>query len=375
MIPLSEPLFQGNEWKYLQECLDSGWVSAAGPLTSKLEAHISKRLNSREVIAVSSGTSALHLSLLAAGVSFGDLVLVSDYSFIASANVIRYVGADPIFMEVHPDTWQANPIALEEWLEAHCRMQDQHCIHIPSGRKISAMILVHAYGQMADIYAFQKIAHQWGIRMIEDAAGAIGSRLKGEHAGRIAEFGSISLNGNKLITAGGGGLVLCQNSEKGNYIRHISRQAKAEGTTYQHTEVGYNYRLPDLMAALALAQFEVLNEYLVRKKSIAIRYFEAFPEFDWQQIIPDSDSNYWMIAFRTKHKEAMISKLQAQGIQAKEGWYPLHLQTPFQGCLFAGNPKFSKEIYNEVVCLPSSVGLKESEIETVGKIVHDFLNQ
>lgn len=369
MIPLSEPLFQGNEWKYLQECLDSGWVSAAGPLTSKLEAQVSKSLSAPEVVAVSSGTAALHLALLAAGVLSGDLVFVSDYSFIASANVIRYVGADPIFMETDPFTWQANPQAIEEWLIQNCENRDTHCIHKSSGKRIQAMILVHAFGQAADVQAFQTLASSWGFHLIEDAAGAIGTQLKGKYAGSLAEMGCISLNGNKLLTAGGGGLVVCQNPEKGNYIRHLSRQAKEEGTNYQHTEIGYNYRLPDLMAALALAQFEVLEEYLARKKSIATRYFEAFPEFEWQRAIPDSQPNYWMIAFRVKHKEALISKLQAQGIQAKEGWYPLHLQKPFRGSLFAGNPQLSKDIYNEVLCLPSSVGMSQEELEFVVEMV------
>jgi len=375
MIPLSEPLFQGNEWKYLQDCLDSGWISAAGPLTAKLEQAFSQHFQAPDAVAVSSGTAALHLALKAAEVQAGDLVLVSDYSFIASANAIRYCGADPVFMETDPETWQANAEAVAEWLTQHCEKRKEACFHVESGKRIQALVLVHAYGQLADAFRFKEISQAWGIRMIEDAAGAIGSLLQGKSAGTIAEFGCISLNGNKLITAGGGGIVFCQNAEAGTYIRHLSRQAKEEGLEYQHDELGYNYRLPDLMAAIALAQFEVLNDYIARKQSIYQQYQQALPKCNWQKLIPNSEPNHWMIAFRAIHKDALLKHLMQQGIQARAGWYPLHLQKPYQHCLFAGNPQHTIDIYNQVICLPYSVGLKESEIETVGKIVHDFLNR
>lgn len=365
MIPLSEPLFEGNEWKYLKACLDSGWISAAGPLTSQLEKRFSHLLKTEGMVALASGTAALHLALKASHVQEGDLVLVSDYSFIASANVIRYCGADPIFMETHPETWQADPLALSNWLDRHASRQDNTCYHLESGRKIAAMIVVHAYGFPADVMAFSDISNTWNIPWIEDAAGAIGSKIHDQEVGTFAPFGAYSLNGNKILTAGGGGLLACKSKHDETYIRHISRQAKTEGAHYIHDEAGYNYRLPDIMAAVALAQSERLEAFLSRKQEIALQYRHSLPHLHWQKHGPESAPNYWMLAFRTPQKTRILHHLIEQGIQAKEGWYPLHLQPPYRGSLFAGNPANTIDIYNQVVCLPSSVGLKAEELEQV----------
>lgn len=369
MIPLSEPSFEGHEWKYLKACLDSGWVSAAGPLSEQLERVIQEQTGAGAAVAVASGTAALHLSLLAAGVMPGDLVLVSDYSFIASANVIRYCQADPVFMEVDPHTWQANPDAVAEWLETECHLTDLGCYHQKSGRKVSACILVHAMGRPADTHRMLEVLHPRGIVLIEDAAGALGSRIGNQQVGTLADFGTISLNGNKIITAGGGGIVLCRDAAQARVLHHLSRQAKVAGTAYRHDAVGYNYRLPDLMAALALAQLEQLPEFLRRKQALMEAYRATLPEVQWQEDLDDTTPNSWMIAFRTPHRQALLQHLHQAGIQAGEGWYPLHAQPPYQNSLFAGDPAPGLLLGREVVCLPASVGMDVARVgEIAGKI-------
>lgn len=367
MIPLSEPHFYGNEWKYLKDCLDSGWISAAGPLSTQLEKEFRNICHSPEAVVVSSGTAALHLSLITCGVTPGDLVLVSDYSFIASANVIRYCGADPVFMETSLHTWQADAGAVSEWLKKETISDSGSCVHIASGKKIPAMILVHALGNMADAIRFQQICDTHKISLIEDAAGALGAKIQEKSAGTTGRMGTFSLNGNKIITAGGGGVVLCKNKADADYIRHISRQAKSSTTSYVHDAIGYNYRMPDIMAALALAQLEQLPGFLKRKKEIHTLYRQELPQYIWPEILPGSEPNYWMNACRVKNKTKTLRMLNDAGILAGEFWKPLHTQAIFNSALSAGNLSHTTQIHTECISLPGSVSLKP---EDQASIIH-----
>jgi len=365
MIPLSEPEFKGNEWQKLKACLDSGWVSAAGPLSQILEQEAKAYTGAGDVVAVSSGTAALHLALIATGVQAGDLVLVSDLSFIASANVIRYCSAEPVFMETDSFSWQTNVHSTEEWLQKNAKVTEAGAIHKGSGKRISACVLVHAFGSPGNLRDFLPLLKSYAIPLIEDAAGALGSRLDSMALGTRGDFGIISLNGNKIITSGGGGLVYCKNPEDGKKIRHISRQAKVEGSAYLHDAPGYNYRLPDILAALALAQWEQLDAFLLRKQRIHLRYREALSAFTWAKEISGSQPNYWQNVCRVSDPKKFIEHLHSKGISASEIWLPLSRQPLFKQAMHIGTGAVAQEIHASSLCLPGSVGLRESEQEFI----------
>lgn len=373
-IPLSEPVFSEREMRYVQECIQSGWVSSAGPKTEALEDAVKAFTGSGDVVAVNSGTSALHLALLGAGVSASDLVLVSGMSFIASANVVRYCNAEPVFVDIDPFTWQADLNVTLKWLDGQCVFREGLTYHITSGKCIRAMILVHAFGFPAPALAFQHAFQARGIELIEDAAGAMGTRLEGIHVGTLGRFGCISLNGNKIITAGSGGLILCKNAQDGARLRHLSRQAKQANTAYTHDAIGYNYRMPDICAALALAQFEQLDSFLILKHRIMTTYRTALPELQWQVFDQGCSPNAWLNVCLVPDRDLWIQTLQEEKISAGEVWLPLNMQQMYHTNLSIQGCKNAVDIYRNAISIPGSVSLSSEQLDRIIKIMRDLIS-
>jgi perosamine synthetase len=356
MIPHSEPYFSGNEFAALSHCIDTGWVSSAGPAVVELSTAIKELTQSPGVLALNSGTSALHLALIGCGVQAGDYVVIPDFTFIATANAVKYCGAEPILLDVHPQTWQSDISLWIEWLNENGVKKEGKCFHKKTGRCIRASILVHALGYPADAFKWATVCKEWGIETVEDAAGALGSMLQNKACGTIGRFGVISLNGNKIITGGSGGLLLCRDINDLSYLHHLSTQARLEGDLYEHDAVGFNYRMNNLTAALALAQLETLNYRIEIKKKIYQGYRSYFSQGIWPEIIPSAQPNYWMVAFINPDKEELFQKCKSAGLEVRTLWKPLHLQVPYQNCERINKISFAEKIWKLGISLPTSIG-------------------
>src|SRR5439155_7054592 len=268
-LPLCVPHFRGNEWRYLKECIDTGWVSSVGAYVDRFERAVAARAGTRHAVAVVNGTSALHLALLAAGVGPDDEVLVSDLTFIAPANAVRYAGAWPVFIDAESAAWQIDVQKLADFLHKECDRRGGIVRNRATGRRVRAVLPVHVLGHTCDMDPILEIARRFELPVIEDATECLGADYKGQHAGALGDMGCFSFNGNKLITTGGGGMVVTDNAAWATHVKHLSTQAKADALEYEHDEVGYNYRLTNIQAALGVAQMEVLDEHIAAKRRIA----------------------------------------------------------------------------------------------------------
>jgi perosamine synthetase len=263
MIPLSVPSLNGNEWKYVKACLDAGWVSSAGPFVDRFEQEVAGYLGAKYAVATVSGTAALHIALLVAGVRTDDEVLVPTLTFIAPANAVRYVGAWPVFIDVEPDYWQMAPAAVRQFLSDECRKVNGEIRNRTTGRRIAAILPVHILGHPSDSDSIMEVAAEFGLHVVGDATEGLGARYKNRPVGNLADISCLSFNGNKIITAGGGGMIVTDRKDWADRARYLTTQAKDNPVEYEHSQVGYNYRLSNIHAALGCAQLEKLDEYVV----------------------------------------------------------------------------------------------------------------
>lgn len=325
-IPLSVPIIGATEKKYVNECLDSGWVSTAGPWVDRFEKEFAKVVGASSAVSVTSGTGALHLALLAAGVGPGDFVLVPTLTFIAPVNAVTYVGATPIFLDCDRSL-NLDLQAVEAFLKT-------------SSRKIKAIIAVHVHGNLVDIARLCTLADAQEIQVIEDATESLGSEWldSKKAAGMQGHFGCYSFNGNKILTAGGGGMVVAADPAQEKYIRHLSTQAKKDPIEFDHDDVGYNYRLTSLQAALGIAQLEQLEKRVHRKREIHALYQKLIEKKDLGQVIPEvtgTKSNHWLSAVRLMKPIALrevVSGMREEGIEVRPIWKLNHLQKPYVQC-------------------------------------------
>lgn len=384
-IPLSIPNFEGNERKYVDDAIDQGWVSTGGAYISKLEKNLADFLHTDNVAACQSGTSALHLSLVEAGVKPGDVVIVPPLTFIAAVNPVKYQFATPVFIDCD-DSFCMDPVKLKEFCENECEFDGQ-VLKYKNGI-VKAMVVVHVFGNMADMESILETAHKYNIKVIEDATEALGSKytegnLKGKYAGTIGDFGCFSFNGNKIITTGGGGAVTANKSETVEHIRYLSTQAKDDIHYYIHNEVGYNYRMTNLQAALGVAQLEELPEFIRRKQSNFELYKKLFSGFELGKIIDfreGTSSNKWFYSLeinRNKVNASMrdiITALQDKGIGTRAIWGLINEQIPY---LNEDTYKLEKAPYYAscILNLPSSTQITNNEIEYVVKQVMGVLEE
>jgi perosamine synthetase len=362
-IPLCDPSLDGREREYVDEVLRSGWVSSAGLFVNKFEAAFAERLGLPEAVAVASGTAALHLALLAVGVRPDDEVLVSSLTFIAPANAVRYAGAWPVFIDAEPDSWQMDLRIVREFLEKECRRTPEGLINRATGRRISAILPVHILGHPVDMEGLMEIATAHGLKVIEDATESLGAFSHGRAAGTIGHVGCFSFNGNKLITSGGGGMVVAGDSHALKQIRYLSTQAKDPGNEYIHQQIGYNYRLTNLQAALGFAQFEQLDDFLQRKRAISEIYHRGLGDvsgIEFQKEAGWAKSAWWLFTILAEGSRDLIAALAAEKITARPLWQPMHLSPAHAGSLAWPCP-VADRLFARGVSLPSSVALTEAD--------------
>jgi perosamine synthetase len=374
MIPLSVPNLSGNEWKYVKECLDTSWVSSVGSYVNKLEEEAAKFSNVEKAVATSNGTAALHISLIIAGVTSNDLVLLPNITFVAPANVIKYLGADPILIDVDENTWQLDVNLLREFLESHCEMIMDACYHRETKRRISAIIPVHVLGNMVDMEALIPLMESYNIAIIEDATEALGSTFNGKPAGSLGLLGCLSYNGNKIITSGGGGMILL-NSVLAQKAKHLTTQAKADHIEYYHDEVGYNYRLVNILAAIGLAQMEQLDSFIAKKRNISLRYTENLsdvPGFRSQVVKPKVQSNCWLYTACFDQSKKLMNYLAQHDIQTRPFWVPMNQLPPFMGDIYFHQNNISEKVYSKCLSLPCSTNLLEEDQQKVINCIRKF---
>lgn len=382
-IPLSVPNFEGNERKYVDDAIDQGWVSTGGAYITKLEQEMAKFLHTENVTACQSGTSALHLSLVEAGVKPGDAVIVPPLTFIAAVNPVKYQFATPIFIDCD-DSFCMDPIKLREFCENECVFDGEQLSY--QGKTVKALVVVHVFGNMADMVSILETAHKYNIKVIEDATEALGTKytsgpLCGKYAGTIGDFGCYSFNGNKIITTGGGGAVTANNPKVVDHIRYLSTQAKNDPHYYIHDEVGYNYRMTNIQAALGVAQMEELPEFIRRKQANYDLYCTLFEGFELGKMIgfrEGTSSNKWFYSLeinRDKVKATMreiITALEERGVQTRAIWGLINEQVPYQGEVaykMEKAPYYAARILN----FPSSTQITKAEIEYVAEQIKDVL--
>lgn len=365
-IPLCVPCLDGAEREWLLRALDSTFVSTVGPFVERFEQAFAAAVGAPHAVACASGTAAIHLALRALGVGPGDLVLCSDFTFIASANPIRHCGAEAAFVDASPDGWNLDPAALAEALDALAR----------EGRTPKALVAVHILGQPADLGPVVDACARHGVALVEDAAETLGGAYAADHphaacrgrqVGTIGRIGCFSFNGNKLITTGGGGMAVTADPALAARMKHLSTQAKLPGLAFVHDDVGWNYRLPNLNAALGLAQLERLPAFLARKRAIAARYRDLAAACGWihQPVLRGTVPSDWLASVLIgPARDALLARLVDAGIGARPCWLPVSEQAPYRGARRWGG-RFAHRLAAEALSLPSSVGLADADLDRV----------
>ena len=370
-IPLSAPFFSGNEWKYVKECLDTGWVSSAGTFVTRFERETGRYVGAQHAVAVSNGTAALHTGLRVLGVEAGDEVIVPSLAFVAAANAVVYCGAEPVFMDADPSTWHMDVNKLASFLESECDLTDGQCIHRRTGKRVRAILPVHILGMACEIDRIVEIARMYNLMVLEDAAEAIGVRYRGRSVGTFGDIGVFSYNGNKIMTTGGGGMLVTDVQAHAERARHLTTQAKSNPTEYVHDEVGFNYRMTNLQAAMGVAQLEQLDRFIERKRCIARAYKEGLGDLAGVRVMPDIDNcepTYWLYTIllpegTTLHERRdTIERLSRAGVEARSLWHPLHDLPPYVHCE-AYEIEASPRLFERSVSLPSSVGMSDAVLE------------
>lgn len=372
-IPLSVPNLKGKELEYVTEAIKTEWVSTAGPYITQFEKKVAEYVHVPTATACQSGTAGLHLSLITLGIQPGEEVLVPTLTFIAAVNPVRYMGAEPVFMDCD-DTLTMDPDKLRMFCEQECIFDGKSLINKTSKKKVTAIIVVHVFGNLADMEQIMEVAGKYHLKVIEDATEALGSYYKqgiynGRFAGTIGDMGVFSFNGNKIITTGGGGMVISQKAELAERSRFLSTQAKKDTVYFIHEEIGYNYRMTNLQAALGLAQLEQLEGFIETKKE---NY--GFYQKQGIQLLPFQNhirSNYWFYSYVSSDRDGLIHYLDQHHIQSRPIWKLIHTLTPYQK-----NQSYCIEkadwYYKRVVNIPCGSNLTKEDVKQVAEKIHSF---
>jgi perosamine synthetase len=364
-IGLHEPHFGGNEWAYVKECIDTGWVSSAGAYVNRFEQMLAEFTGAKHAIAVVNGTAALHLCLVLADVRAGDEVLVPTLTFIATANAVSYCGATPHFVDAGYANLGVDPATLGAYLADIAEMRGGECRNKRTGKRIAAILPMHVFGLPVDMDAVAEVCAPWGIKVVEDAAESLGSYYKGRHTGHSGMVAAFSFNGNKVVTTGGGGAVLTDDAELGRRAKHLSTTARvAHQWSFIHDEVGYNYRMPNLNAALGCAQLEQLPGFLERKRKLAARYQAAFARMAGVKVVSEpawGQGNYWLNAVLLEggnvgRRDELLAATNAAGLMTRPAWTLMHKLPVYAAC-----PRMdlavAEDIEARLINLPSSAML------------------
>lgn len=362
-VPLAVPVFIGNEKKYLNECIDSTFVSSVGKFVDRFEEDMANYTRCKRAVVCVSGTNALHMSLMLAGVERGDEVLTQALTFIATCNALSYIGAHPVFIDVDMDTMGLSPKAVREWLAKNAELKEGRCFNKHTGRCVKACVPMHTFGHPVHMDELIEVCNEYHIELVEDAAESIGSLYKGKHTGTFGKIGALSFNGNKTITTGGGGMMLFNDEELGAFAKHLTTQAKIPHRwEFRHDHIGYNYRMPNINAALGCAQLEHIEEYVASKRETAKAYdtfFKDIPDIDFFVEPQDTRSNYWLSAVILKDREAQQAFLQYtndNGVMTRPIWELMTRLPMFEHC---EHDDLVNTVWfaDRVVNIPSSVRL------------------
>jgi perosamine synthetase len=368
-IPLCVPNIGGAEWSYVKECLDSNFVSSVGPFVERFEGAIAGYVGAEHAVATVNGTAALHVALLVAGVEPDDEVLVSTLSFIAPANAIRYVGAWPVFIDADPHNWQMDPSRAIEFLERDCQWSAGELRNRATGRRVRAIVPVHILGHPVDLDPIVEAARKFGLAVVEDATESLGARYKGRMVGNVGDIACFSFNGNKLITTGGGGMIVTSNAEWADRARYLTTQAKDDPYEYIHGTVAYNYRLTNIQAALGCAQMMRIESFIDAKREIAAEYNAALSSIDGYTVMseaPWARSVWWLYSVRIDELKLGIgsrtlgSMLAKAGIQTRPLWQPLHI-SPAHARWSSRNCPQAELLASDVLSLPCSTAITLQE--------------
>mgnify|MGYP003633035634 FL=1 len=372
-IWLSSPHMGGNELKYVKEAFDTNWIAPLGPNVDNFEKELGGYLNINHVAALSSGTAAIHLALILLGVKTGDEVIAQSFTFCGTTNPILYLGATPVLVDSEKDTWNLDPVLLEETI----------LDRIKNGKRPKAVIMVHLYGMPARMTELVEVCHRYEIPLIEDAAEALGSTIDGRKAGSFGDLGILSFNGNKIITTSGGGALVSNNEAHIKKSRFLATQSRDEAAHYEHTELGYNYRMSNILAGVGRGQLEVLDSHVLKRREVNTYYRKHlnFEGIRFQSEMSSEDSsNYWLTSVKIEpellgvDREEVRLELWKSNIETRPLWKPMHLQPLYKDCPYYGNG-VSDELFLKGLCLPSGSNLTNVELERVVKAIKDFVKK
>ena len=379
LIPLSIPNISGNEWKYVKDCLDTGWISSAGKYVNKFEKVIQNYTGSKYAIACMNGTVGLQVSLNISGVTSNDIVIVPNLTFVASLNAISYTGAEIVLIDVYEDNWQIDVDLLEKWLKDNCttRIINKKPVTTENitGKKIGAIMPVYVLGGFVNTEKLVEISTSFGIPLVEDSTEALGSFKNGKHAGTFGVTGVLSFNGNKIISTGGGGMILTNDKDIAARAKHITTTAKTDPLDYYHDEIGYNYRLVNVLAAIGVAQMENFESILKRKKEINALYIkelECVGDITFQKNDINTDPNCWLFTFRTKKMRELLIYLNNKKIQSRPFWTPMNSLPMYKNLTYISKNNISSKIFKECISIPSSSNLTTIHQDEVISEIKNF---
>jgi len=368
-IPLSVPSLEGNERAYLAECIETNWVSSAGPFVGRFEAAVAEAVGADHAVATTSGTAALHVALQVAGVGQGDAVVTSALTFVATANAARYLGAEPVFADADAETWQMDPDIVVRYLTDGCEQRGGGVHDRSTGRRVAAVLPAHVLGHPVDMEPIVAAARALRVPVVEDAAEALGATYQDQAVGTLGDIGCFSFNGNKLVTSGGGGMVVTNDQNAAERVRHLTTQAKSDPVEGIHDTVGYNYRLTNIQAAVGCAQIEHLADFVESRRRVAERYRTAFAGIPGLAFMPEATwalSTFWLSTVLVDADEAGIdrrglaARLDAAGIESRPLWQPLHHSPAHAGAKALGGA-VADRLNRDALSLPSSASLTEAD--------------
>lgn len=377
VIPLSVPNIAGNEWKYVKDCLDTGWISSVGSYVNQFEQMVADFAGAKYGIAAVNGTSALHISLLLSGVRQNDYVILPNLTFVASANSIEYLGAEPLLIDADPDLWQMDLDLLEEFLEKQTVVKNGELFYAKDGRRIGAIMPVHILGNMCNMDRFVSIVKKYPLPVVEDATEALGTSYKGQHSGTFSPLGCFSFNGNKIISTGGGGVIVTNDEQLAKHAKHLTTTAKASADEYYHDEVGYNYRLVNILAAVGVGQMEMLPSFIKRKKE-AVEFYKSeltgVGDIRFQKELPEVKTNGWLFTIQTDQQQKLLDHLNANKILSRRFWMPMNLLPMYKDCIYIQQHDNAGYIYNTCLSIPCSTNITDEQLEIVAREVKQALS-
>ena len=364
----------GNELKYVTECIETGWVSSVGSYVDLFEKMSAEFAGTKYAVATSSGSTALHICLILAGVNEKDMVIAPNITFVATLNTISYTGATPALIDTDAASWQMDLDLLQEFLENDTEQKDGACYHKASGKRIPVIMPVHVLGNICDMDRLLALAKKYNLVVIEDSTESLGSYYKGKHTGSFGLMGTFSYNGNKIITTGGGGMIVTDNESLAKKAKHLTTQAKCDPFEYKHDEIGYNYRLVNVAAAMGVAQMEQLPGFLKRKKEIIAFYkkeLEGVGDIRFQEVSEDTDPNWWLPTIFTAKQKQVLKILNDHQMQSRPFWVPMNQLPMFKDNIYVNKNDRSDFVYQHCLSIPCSTNITDAELKAVAEKIKE----